>query len=178
MASSFIRMQAIGNIGKELKFNTLSSGTSVLNFSIASTERWTDKQTNQKKEKTTWLDCVAFGPLAEMMNQYLKAGSRVYLSGDYAVNTFVNADQQTVKTSRMEVKDFTALDKVERADQSSSYVPQQDFNHQPQQGFNQPQQGFNNQPQQGFNRPQQGFNNQPQQGFNQPQNRPYTNRRG
>lgn len=178
MAQSFIKITAIGNIGRDLNLNTLPSGTAVLNFSIASTQRWTDKATNELKEKTDWLDCVAFGKTAELMHQYLTPGSRVYLSGDYTTGSYENQQGATVKTVRLEVSEFTALEKPEQANANNNAgFQQQDFNQQGyQQGFQQPQQPQQRTPQaggykqQGYQQNQQPRRNQSQQqGFQQGQ---------
>jgi single-strand DNA-binding protein len=71
----------IGNLGKDPEINHTSSGDAVANISIACTESWKDKNTGQKQERTEWIRIVAFKKLAEIMGEYLKKGSMVYIQG-------------------------------------------------------------------------------------------------
>jgi single-strand DNA-binding protein len=71
----------VGNVGKDPETRYLPSGEAVTNISIATSESWTDKTTNEKKEKTEWHKVVFFKKLAEIAGQYLKKGSQVYVEG-------------------------------------------------------------------------------------------------
>jgi single-strand DNA-binding protein len=77
---SLNKFQGIGNIGKEPELRFLSSGTAVLNFSIAMTVKLKDAN-GETKELTKWLDATIFGKLAESMNTYLSTGKKVYIEG-------------------------------------------------------------------------------------------------
>lgn len=70
----------IGNLGRDPETKYLPSGGAVCNFSIATTEKWKDKD-GQKQEKTEWLNIVMYGKLAEIAQQYLNKGATVYLEG-------------------------------------------------------------------------------------------------
>jgi len=81
MASrSLNKVMLIGNLGKDPEIRFIPSGTAVANFSVATTESWTGKDGN-KEEKTEWHKIVAWGKLAEIINQYLSKGERVYIEG-------------------------------------------------------------------------------------------------
>lgn len=72
----------IGHLGKDPEIRSMQSGDKVANFSIATTERWKDKTTGEKKEKTEWHKIVIFNKnLVEVAEKYLKKGSKVYLEG-------------------------------------------------------------------------------------------------
>ena len=71
----------VGNVGKDPEFMTTASGTSIVNFSVATSESWKDKQTNQQVEKTEWHRIVAYNRLAEIVHDYVKKGSKVYIEG-------------------------------------------------------------------------------------------------
>jgi single-strand DNA-binding protein len=71
----------IGNLGKDPETKYLSSGDAVTNFTVATTESWKDKATNEKKEAAEWHRISAFGKLAEICGEYLKKGSQVYIEG-------------------------------------------------------------------------------------------------
>jgi single-strand DNA-binding protein len=70
----------IGYLGRDPESRYTANGTAVSNFSIASTERFTDKN-GTKQEKTEWHKLVAWGRTAEIVGEYLKKGSRVALEG-------------------------------------------------------------------------------------------------
>lgn len=70
----------IGNLGRDPETKYLPSGGAVCNFSIATSEKYTDKA-GQKQEKTEWHNIVMYGKLAEIAQQYLKKGATVYLEG-------------------------------------------------------------------------------------------------
>ena len=71
----------IGNLGSDPEVRTLPSGDAVANVSLATSESWTDKSTGELKERTEWHRVVFFGKLAEIVQQYLHTGSRIYVEG-------------------------------------------------------------------------------------------------
>ena len=70
----------IGNLGKNPEMKTFDNGSSVSNFTLATSRNYKDKQGN-KVEDTEWHRIVAFGRIAEICNQYLSKGSQVYIEG-------------------------------------------------------------------------------------------------
>ena len=70
----------VGNLGQDIELKYSQSGDGIANLSIATSDTWTDKQ-GQKQEKTEWHRVVLFGKLAEIANQYLHKGSKVYIEG-------------------------------------------------------------------------------------------------
>lgn len=76
------KVMLIGFLGADPESKTMSSGTEVVNFRMATSESYTDKQTNQKKDKTEWHSVVVFNPhLAKIALQYLSKGSKIYIEG-------------------------------------------------------------------------------------------------
>lgn len=71
----------IGNLGGDPDVRTMPNGNSVVNFSIATSETWKDRNTGERRDSTEWHRVVIFGKLAEIAGQYLKRGSRVYIEG-------------------------------------------------------------------------------------------------
>lgn len=71
----------VGNLGNDPEMRYLPSGTAVTIISVATSETWNDKQTGQPQERTEWHRIEAFGRLAEIMAQYLRKGSQVYIEG-------------------------------------------------------------------------------------------------
>ena len=71
----------IGNLGQDPEVKYMPSGGAVTNVSIATTDSWTDKNTGQKQERTEWHRVVFFNRLAEIVGEYLRKGSPVYIEG-------------------------------------------------------------------------------------------------
>jgi single-strand DNA-binding protein len=71
----------IGNLGRDPEIRYMSDGTAVANFSLATSEGWTDKNSGERKEKTEWHRIVVWGKLAEICGQYLSKGRQVYIEG-------------------------------------------------------------------------------------------------
>ncbi len=72
-----------GNLGADPEIRYTQDGNPVANFSVATTERWKDKDGNQQ-EKTEWHKCVAFGKIAEIVAEHLAKGSKIFLDGKHA----------------------------------------------------------------------------------------------
>lgn len=71
----------IGNLGNDPETRTFPDGGSLTNISIATSEKWKDKQTGEQKERTEWHKVQFNGRLAEVSAQYLSKGSKVYVEG-------------------------------------------------------------------------------------------------
>lgn len=84
-----IKMQVIGNLGKDCVTNTVS-GKSVINFSVAHTEKFRDQQGNQK-DKTIWVEC-AYWTDRTAIAPYLKKGTQVYVEGNPELRTYTKND--------------------------------------------------------------------------------------
>jgi single-strand DNA-binding protein len=70
----------VGNLGRDPELRTTPSGQSVVNFTLATSETWTDKS-GERVERTEWHRIVVWGRTAEMCNQYLSKGRTVYVEG-------------------------------------------------------------------------------------------------
>jgi single-strand DNA-binding protein len=81
MARGVNKVILVGTLGNDPETKFMPSGGAVVNLSIATNEQWTDKNTGQKQERTEWHRIVAFNRLAEIMGQYLRKGSQVYIEG-------------------------------------------------------------------------------------------------
>jgi single-strand DNA-binding protein len=71
----------LGNVGKPPETRYLPSGGAVASLSLATSESWKDKNTGQQQEKTEWHKIVFFNKLAEIVNEYVKQGSKIYVEG-------------------------------------------------------------------------------------------------
>ena len=79
--SSLNQVQLIGRLGQDPEVKYLPNGDAVCNLSLATSEKWKDKQTGEPKEKTEWHRVVMFGKLAEIAGEYLKKGTLVFIQG-------------------------------------------------------------------------------------------------
>lgn len=71
----------LGSLGNDPEVRYLPNGDAVTNFSIATSEEWTDKQTGELKKITEWHRCIAFKKPGEILGQYLRKGHKVYIEG-------------------------------------------------------------------------------------------------
>lgn len=82
MAGSLNKCCILGNLGNDPEFRSMQSGDEIANFSVATSESWTDKNSGEKKEKTEWHRVSCFNPgLTKVIKSYVKKGSKVYLEG-------------------------------------------------------------------------------------------------
>ena len=79
--ASLNKVIIIGNLGRDPEIRTFPSGDQVANVTVATTDRWKDKQTGENKESVEWHRIVFNGRLAEIAGQYLRKGSQVYVEG-------------------------------------------------------------------------------------------------
>ncbi|MCY3780914.1 MAG: single-stranded DNA-binding protein [Chloroflexi bacterium] len=80
----------VGNLGGDPELRYLQSGQAVCNFSVAVTERWRDRQTNEQREKTTWYRVAVWGAQGENCNTYLSRGRQVMVIGNVSARGYVN----------------------------------------------------------------------------------------
>lgn len=82
MSASMNEVQLMGNLGADPEVRTLPSGGKVVNLSIATSEKWKDKNTGEQREKTEWHRVVIFQEgIAGVAEKYLKKGSKVFVRG-------------------------------------------------------------------------------------------------
>lgn len=109
MARGVNKVILIGNLGKDPEVRYLPSGGAVTNVTIATSESWTDKASNEKKEKTEWHNVVFFNKLAEIAGQYLKKGAKVYVEGSLRTRKW-EKDGIDRYTTEIVVSDMQMLD--------------------------------------------------------------------
>ncbi|MGJ7033369.1 single-stranded DNA-binding protein [Niabella hirudinis] len=101
-----LKMQIIGNLGKDCVVNNVN-GKSVINFTVAHTERFRDAQGNNQ-EKTTWVDC-AWWTDRTAISQYLTKGKQVYAEGNPEVRSFTRADGTNGAVLSLRVREVQLL---------------------------------------------------------------------
>ena len=101
MAGTVNKVILVGRLGKDPELRSIPSGTSVAKFSLATDERFTDKN-GDKQERTEWHNVVVWGKLAEICGQYLRKGKLVYIEGSIRTDSW--DDKETgVKKYRTEI---------------------------------------------------------------------------
>jgi len=86
-----------------------ASGASVANFSVATSETWKDKASGEKQERTEWHRISAFGRLAEIVGEYVKKGSSVYIEGKIQTRKWQDKDGQDRYTTEIIADKLTML---------------------------------------------------------------------
>ena len=94
-----------GYIG-QIQTAATGSGTQVTNLRIASTKRYTNKQSGQKQEKTTWMTAVAFGKTAEIIAQYFQEGDPIYVEGELQLNEWQDKHNQKRSDVQIHILEF------------------------------------------------------------------------
>ena len=78
----------LGNLGADPELRTTAGGDAVATISIATSDSWKDKNTGEEQQKTEWHRVVLFRRMAEVVGQYLKKGSSVYIEGQLQTNSY------------------------------------------------------------------------------------------
>jgi single-strand DNA-binding protein len=99
----------IGRLGQDPELKAMPNGRSVCNISVATSENWKDKNTGEKQEKTEWHRVVIFGSKADVVAQYFKKGSQIYVEGKLATRKW-EKDGQTHYTTEIVLDDFQFMD--------------------------------------------------------------------
>ena len=103
MARGVNKVILIGNLGGDPEVRYMPSGDAVANIRIATSESWKDKQTGEQREITEWHRVVFFGRLAEVVGQYLRKGSKVYVEGKLRTRKWQGQDGQDRYTTEVVV---------------------------------------------------------------------------
>ncbi|MBK0062589.1 MULTISPECIES: single-stranded DNA-binding protein [unclassified Acinetobacter] len=105
----------VGTLGANPIAKHFPNGGGYAQFSIATSERWQDKQTGEWHENTEWHRIVAYARLGEIACQYLKKGSKVYVEGSLHTRTWTDQNRQERFITEVRVHTFNALDYVPHA---------------------------------------------------------------
>ncbi|TPL30214.1 single-stranded DNA-binding protein [Mesorhizobium sp. B2-4-7] len=121
MAGSVNKVILIGHLGADPEIRRLNSGDMVVNFRIATSESWRDKNSGERKEKTEWHTIVVFNEnLAKLAEQYLKKGMKVYVEGQLSTRKWEDQSGQARYSTEVVLQKFRGeiqmLDKLGQAD--------------------------------------------------------------
>ena len=93
MAGSVNKVILVGNLGRDPEVRYAQSGSKIVNLSVATSESWKDRETGERREKTEWHRVVIFNDrLADVAEQYLRKGAKVYLEGQLQTRKWTGND--------------------------------------------------------------------------------------
>lgn len=113
----------IGSLGQDPEVRHLPSGGTVANISIATSESWKDKQTGQPQERTEWHRVVFFNRLAEIVSEYLRKGSQVYVEGKLQTRKWQDQSGMDRYTTEIVANDMQMLGGRAETAQNAMGVP-------------------------------------------------------
>ncbi|RZG86562.1 single-stranded DNA-binding protein [Acinetobacter sp. WCHAc060033] len=100
----------VGTLGRDPETKTFPNGGSLTQFSIATSESWTDKNTGERKEQTEWHRIVLHNRLGEIAQQYLRKGSKVYIEGSLRTRQWTDQNGQERYTTEIRGEQMQMLD--------------------------------------------------------------------
>jgi len=109
MARGINKVILVGNIGKDPETRYMPNGKAVTNFSVATSEGWTDKQSGDKQERTEWHNVVLFEKLAEIAAEYLRKGSQVYIEGSLRTRKWQDKEGKDRYTTEIVAREMQML---------------------------------------------------------------------
>ena len=98
----------VGRVGKDPESKQTNNGSTVCKFSVATSERYTDKQ-GQKQDKTEWHNVVCFGKLADIAARYIRKGKQVYVEGKITTRSWEDNDGNKRYATDIQCRDLTFL---------------------------------------------------------------------
>lgn len=113
MARGLNKVMVIGNLGRDPEMRYLPSGHPVTEFSVASTRRWKASD-GTPREETEWFHVVAWNRLAELCNEWLRQGRRVYVEGRLRTRSWETPDGQKRYRTEIIATDVIMLDQRDR----------------------------------------------------------------
>ncbi len=123
MARGINKVILVGNAGTDPEVRYLPSGGPVANISIATSESWKDKQSGERVEKTEWHRVVLFNRLAEIVGEYVKKGSKLYIEGRLRTRKWVDQNNVERYTTEIVASEMQMLDSRGAGAQSAPYQP-------------------------------------------------------
>jgi single-strand DNA-binding protein len=138
----FNKVIMIGNLTRDIELKYIPSGAAIAKSAIATSHKY-KSQTGEQKEEVCFLDFDVFGKQAEILNQYVRKGSKVMLEGRLVLNRWTAQDGSNRSNHTLRVENFKFLDSKSDSQgmqQQGGYgqpAPQQSYNQAPQGGYQQ-----------------------------------------
>jgi single-strand DNA-binding protein len=110
MARGINKVILIGNLGQDPEVKFMPNGNAVTNVTVATSESWKDKNTGEQVDKTEWHRVVFFRRLAEIVGEYLKKGSKVYIEGKLQTRKWQDQSGNDRYTTEIVANEMQMLD--------------------------------------------------------------------
>ncbi len=110
MARGINKVILIGHVGNDPEVRYMPNGNAVATVSIATTESWKDKQTGDRQDRTEWHRVVFFNRLGEIVGEYVRKGSKVYIEGSLRTRKWQDQQGQDRYTTEIVANDLQMLD--------------------------------------------------------------------
>ena len=109
MAGSVNKVILLGNSGRDPEIRATQSGSKMATFSMATSKRWRDKNTQEQRDKTSWHNIVVFGDgLVDIVEKYVKKGSRIFLEGELQTRKWQDSDGNDRYTTEVVLQGFNS----------------------------------------------------------------------
>ena len=109
MVGSVNKVILLGNLGRDPDIRSMQSGSKMASFSIATSKRWKDKNTQEQKEKTSWHNIVVFGDgLVDIVEKYVKKGSKIYIEGELQTRKWEDQDGKDRYTTEIVLQGYNS----------------------------------------------------------------------
>tara|TARA_B100000579_G_C22723132_1_gene800425 strand:+ start:638 stop:1108 length:471 start_codon:yes stop_codon:yes gene_type:complete len=123
MVGSVNKVILLGNLGRDPEIRAMQSGSKMAAFSMATSKRWKDRNTQEQKEKTSWHNIVVFGDgLVDIVEKYVKKGSKLYVEGELQTRKWQDQDGKDRYTTEVVLQGYncnlTLLDSRSSGNQS------------------------------------------------------------
>ena len=126
MSGSVNKVILIGNVGQDPEIRSFQTGGKVCNLSIATRERWKDRETKEQKERTQWHRVVVFNePLINLIEMYVKKGSKLFIEGQLETRKWTDASGQEKYSTEVVLRaykgELTFLDSRSNSNDNDSF---------------------------------------------------------
>jgi single-strand DNA-binding protein len=111
----------IGNVGRDPEMRYTQSGVAVCDFTVAVSRRWTDRNTNEQREKTTWFRVSAWRNLAETVSQYVHKGMQIMVTGEVDASAYIAQDGSARASLEITARDVQFLGRRGEGAEEASY---------------------------------------------------------
>ena len=109
MVGSVNKVILLGNLGRDPDIRSMQSGKKMASFSIATSKRWKDKNTQEQKESTSWHNIVVFNEgLVDVIEKYVKKGSKIYVEGELNTRKYQDKDGNDRYTTEVVLQGYNS----------------------------------------------------------------------
>ena len=143
MVGSVNKVILLGNLGKDPDIRSMQSGSKMASFSMATSKRWKDKNTQEQRDKTSWHNIVVFGDgLVDIVEKYVKKGSKLYVEGELQTRKWQDQEGNDKYTTEVVLQGYNcnltlldsrgsnnnSSDSIEKQSNSNSQISSEDNN--------------------------------------------------